>query len=60
MPSGGPPSNFFVFSFTALSMKTTERVIHCSYKFLGILLQSGAEEMRRKFIETSVKNLINF
>jgi hypothetical protein len=60
MPSGGPPSNFFVFPFPTFSMKTTERVIHCYYKFLRILLQGGAEEMRRKLIETSVRILINF
>jgi len=60
MPSGGPLSNFFVFPFPTFSMKRTERVIHCSYKFLRILLQSGAEEMGRKLIETSARILINF
>jgi hypothetical protein len=64
MPLGDPPSNFFVFPLPTFSMKTTgkerkrEREIHCSYKFLRILLQSGAEETRRKLIETSVRILI--
>jgi len=41
-------------------MKRTERVIHCCYKLHRILLQSGAEEMWRELIETSVGILINF